>query len=281
MKSLLGPALLFALIAESTWSVAAGSSDIGRLHSAGGAPSAQLVDEVRTGKTQLSPEAWRSRPVGYSPAIAIALAPNLVLALVIAALLGLGERYRRRIKAARKTLNAIARPTESAPDKKTFTSEEARFHALVENHANALVLFDAEGKILYCNKASKRILGHPTDELMGHRSFDCIHADDQAKVQNALRQSIENPRASITVHAHAIHKDRSHRLLEGVFSNLLDDPDVRAIVNNYQDITETAAAEIAWRESEQRFAKVFRSGPLAMSISSQAEGRYVGQRLRA
>jgi two-component system cell cycle sensor histidine kinase/response regulator CckA len=50
---------------------------------------------------------------------------------------------------------------------------------------------------------------------------------------------------------------------------------VQAIVNNYRDITETAAAEVAWRESEERFAKAFRSGPLAMSIFTQAEGRYL------
>jgi two-component system cell cycle sensor histidine kinase/response regulator CckA len=280
LKSSRGTALSMALIILSAWSIAAGFSGIRSLNLARDASGVELALDVPA-KVRPSAAALplfaacfptAARLVDSNPAVAIAFAPSLLLILVISALLGIGAHYLRQIQ---KTKAVTPITVERVPLEKTFSAKDARFRALVENGTNALILFDGEGEILYCNKASERILGHPPEELVGRNGFDCIHLNDQATVQAALRQSIEKPGTSVTVRARALHKDRSPRLLEGVFNNLLHDPDVQAIVNNYRDITETAAAEVAWRESEERFAKAFRSGPLAMSISTQAEGRYL------
>src|SRR4029077_8699265 len=42
-----------------------------------------------------------------------------------------------------------------------------------------------------------------------------------------------------------------------------------------QDITERKLSEEALRKSEERFSKAFRNNPLAISISTEAEGRYL------
>lgn len=46
------------------------------------------------------------------------------------------------------------------------------------------------------------------------------------------------PRARVGVAARVRHKTGNWRHLEGVFTNLLDDPSVGAIVNYYRDVTE-------------------------------------------
>ena len=42
-----------------------------------------------------------------------------------------------------------------------------------------------------------------------------------------------------------------------------------------QDITDRKLAEEALRKSEERFSKAFRNNPLAITISTEAEGRYL------
>ncbi len=153
-------------------------------------------------------------------------------------------------------------------------TNEAKFRALMEHSADAVALFDAEGRILHCSGASERILGYRPDELVGRSGFDLAHADDRPMLQNALRQCINNTRRSV-LRFRVWHKSGSCRWLEGVFSNLLGDPDVRAVVNNYRDITQAVAAEEALLKSEEKFAKAFRSSPLAITISTHAEGRYI------
>src|SRR5882724_6745385 len=90
----------------------------------------------------------------------------------------------------------------------------------------------------------------------------------------ALRQCVTNTGHSV-IRFRVRHRSGSTRWLEGVFNNLLHDPDVRAVVNNYRDITQAVAAEEALLKSEEKFAKAFRSSPLAITIATQAHGRYV------
>ncbi|MCU1297673.1 MAG: sensor protein [Acidobacteriaceae bacterium] len=42
-----------------------------------------------------------------------------------------------------------------------------------------------------------------------------------------------------------------------------------------QDVTEKRKSELRLRHSEEKFSKAFRSSPLAISITTQAEGQYV------
>jgi two-component system cell cycle sensor histidine kinase/response regulator CckA len=207
--------------------------------------------------------------------VIVASTPDVVLILTTFLFLATSVRYRQQLRVSQTRLAAVLESRDEKTTEEASPTGEGRFRTLVENSANALILFDPEGKILYCNRASERILGHEPERLVGRQSFDCIHENDHAMVQAALQQCIANPGGSITVRARVLHRDGSSRLLEGAFNNLLDDPDVQAVVNNYRDVTEAAAAEAGWRESEERFAKAFRSGPLAISISTQAEGRYL------
>jgi len=153
-------------------------------------------------------------------------------------------------------------------------TREARFRALMEHSADAVALFDAEGTILHSSGASERILGYRPEELAGLSGFDLAHSEDRPMLRTALRQCVTNTRRSV-IRFRVRHRSGSTRWLEGVFNNLLHDPDVQAVVNNYRDITQAVAAEEALLKSEEKFAKAFRSSPLAITIATQAHGRYV------
>src|SRR5579862_6303296 len=152
----------------------------------------------------------------------VASARSILLTLIVGGLVGAGTGYRLRLRQSQtKSADRRKSSVESLVEEKPRTSE-ARFRTLIENSANALILLDAEGQILYCNKASERILGRRPQELIGWRGFECIHEDDQAAVQFAFQQCVQKPGESVSVRAHVLHRDGSCRLLEGVFENLLD-----------------------------------------------------------
>lgn len=153
-------------------------------------------------------------------------------------------------------------------------TSEARFRALMEHSADAVALFDADGIILHCSGASERILGYRPEELIGRSGFELAHIEDRPMLRAALRQCVNNTQRSV-LRFRVLHRSGSTRWLEGVFNNLLDDPDVQAVVNNYRDITQAVAAEEALLKSEEKFAKAFRSSPLAITITTQAHGCYV------
>jgi len=73
--------------------------------------------------------------------------------------------------------------------------------------------------------------------------MELIHPDDRAGVLVRLQEAMSAPRARVHVPARVRHKNGSWRYLEGVFTNLLDDPSVAAIVNNYRDVTDRRILE--------------------------------------
>jgi PAS domain S-box-containing protein len=153
-------------------------------------------------------------------------------------------------------------------------SSERRFRALLEHGADGIALIDAENKILYLSPAVTGIEGYTAEELTGGNGIDNTHPDDVPLVQAAVAQAVANPGQSVPVVWRRRHKDGRWLWLEGVATNLLDDPAVHGIVTNYRDVTHRIAAEQALRESEETFAAAFRSSPLPMAISDM-DSRFV------
>ena len=142
-------------------------------------------------------------------------------------------------EALRKTNEELARRVSE----QALQKSEMRFRALIENSSDAIALFGADGTILYGSAATTRVLGYALAEFVGRNAFELIHPDDHAVVQTRLAEAMQRPRERVDVHARVRHRDGAWRLLEGVFTNLLDEPAVGAIVNNYRDATERVQAE--------------------------------------
>ncbi len=132
-------------------------------------------------------------------------------------------------------------------------TSEQRFRTLIERGWDAFTLADAQGTILYASPSTQRVLGYAPEEFVGVNAFSLFHPDDLALANTKLREVLQVPGAVIMAQARTRHKDGSWRWLEGVVTNLFADPDVHALVTNYHDVTERIQAELALRESEERY----------------------------
>jgi PAS domain S-box-containing protein len=152
---------------------------------------------------------------------------------------------------------------------------DASFRSLIEHSSDAIVMFDSDWNIMYVSPGSNRVLGFQPAEVVGREALSFVHPDDIPGVKDWFDECLANPGKPISVMARVRHKEGSWRTLEGVFTNLLHDPQVRGIVNNYRDITKRIEAERALRESEEKFKRTFQSNPNSMSINTLEEGIFL------
>ena len=128
-------------------------------------------------------------------------------------------------------------------------ASERRFRALIEHGSDGIVLFSPEAEILYSSPSSLRILGYTPEELVGRNVFDMMHPEDLASAHTQFNRLRMSPGGGVLGTRRVLHKDGSWRWLDWFGTNLLAEPDVRAIVINYRDITERKQFEKTLREN--------------------------------
>jgi PAS domain S-box-containing protein len=133
--------------------------------------------------------------------------------------------------------------TERKRAEELLRMRERHFRALIENSADAIALFTPDGQILYASPSTPRVLGYTPEELVSFNAFDLTHPEDQEALRQGLNAILGRPAASTDVQVRARHKDGEWRWLEGAFTNMIEEPHVGAIVNNFRNITERKRAE--------------------------------------
>ena len=128
-----------------------------------------------------------------------------------------------------------------------------RFRALIEHAYDVVLLLDRDGAVLYASPSAERVFGYPSRKLVGRSSFDFVHPEQTEEVGD-MHAEAQGRHGSVYANERLIrHKHGNWIWTESTLTNLLDEPSVRAIVVNLRDIDARKRAQIALRESEQRF----------------------------
>ncbi|MEX0960442.1 MAG: PAS domain S-box protein [Burkholderiales bacterium] len=133
---------------------------------------------------------------------------------------------------------------------------ERRYRALIEHGGSAVSLVSRDGLNLYVSPAMLELTGFGSDERTARSCFDLIHPGQASEVRGALSRAAASPGESASVEFQLRRKDGSWRWVSALYTNLLQDPDVGAIVVNARDITGRVEREQALRESEERLRNV-------------------------
>lgn len=86
--------------------------------------------------------------------------------------------------------------------------------ALVEQANDILAWLDADGRVLYVNRAVQALLGHAPEALAGTSVWDLLHADDLASARAALWQAMARPERPVVVDCRVRHRQGGWRCLE-------------------------------------------------------------------
>ena len=158
---------------------------------------------------------------------------------------------------------------------------ERRFHAFAENALDIVMVTGPDGTIRYLSPSVERVLGRTPAEMVGTNTADYVHPDDTGRAFGELEALLSKPGAyPAAVETRVRHKDGSWRHLEGMATNLLDDPAVEGLVFNQRDVTDRVRAEEETRRLNRELEGwvAERTARLAAALAELGESE---QRFRA
>ena len=157
--------------------------------------------------------------------------------------------------------------TERKRAEELLRLKEQRFRSLIENSSDAIALFSADGKILYASPSTPTVIGFATEELLRFKVYELVHPEDRRTLAESFRALLKEPGMRMNLQSRVRHKDGSWRWLEGTLTNLLEEPEIGAIVNNYRDITERRRAEDDLRQQKEILQKIFDHIPVMIRLA--------------
>ena len=116
-------------------------------------------------------------------------------------------------------------------------SREHRYRKMLERSFAAVMLLNDRGTILYASPGTRRVLGYSSAECVGKNVFEFVHPQDRDQARGVFDQLLHKPSDSVQLQYRYRRKDGTWHWRESVETNLLAEPDVAAIVDNYHDIT--------------------------------------------
>ncbi|HWS21606.1 MAG TPA: PAS domain S-box protein, partial [Methanoregula sp.] len=149
---------------------------------------------------------------------------------------------------------------------------EERYRQLVEISPDAVIIHQ-EGKIIYINPATQRMLGvKDANEILGRNVLDIIHPDYRDAVRNNIEKDLGG-KITPPIELQLLRVDGSSVIVEGrgIKTTIHGKPAIQVAI---RDITERKRVELELRENERRLQLLLDSTD-DLIFMQDPEGRYV------
>ncbi len=126
-----------------------------------------------------------------------------------------------------------------AAQHEAVVQSESRLRALLRSTSDAIIVADAQNRIVYASPAYETLTGVAAADAIGTGGYDRIHRDDIDAFAAAVERSIANPHASLHCEVRVQHTNGRWLwcLIKG--QPMFDDPSIGGFVVNISDITES------------------------------------------
>ena len=154
-------------------------------------------------------------------------------------------------------------------------ASEEKFRALVELSLDGIIITDFLGKLLFANRAAGLIVDAPDyEEMIGKKNvMDFIAPESKVDVLRDFGKVALGIDAYLVNYKLITAANREVRV--ECIGKKIPFAGSSAMLVSMRDVTERRLAEERVRESEQKFASVFKSNPVALTLVSARDGKFV------
>jgi PAS domain S-box-containing protein len=158
---------------------------------------------------------------------------------------------------------------------RALRESEEKHRSLVENLNDVVFNLDTQGNLLYISPVVEKLAGYRPEDVMGRSFAEFIHPDDIEEVTRSFQETLNgvlNPAEFRT-----IGKDGGILHVRTFSKPLYKDGELAGTTGILNDITAQKKAELALRESEEKFRVLSDQSMLAIFIIQEGGIRYANQ----
>jgi PAS domain S-box-containing protein len=193
---------------------------------------------------------------------------------VVAVLDFFTEEFSEEDKKMQVTITTIATQLGLEINRKSI-ADRLKFQATILQHiGDGVITTDLNGIIIYWNQGASNLYGYTEEEALG-KQLSIIYPEKHkqhvpAEIDFVIREG------SFSGVRKLVHKNGEERYIEIKITPFKNGSDqIVGLIGFQKDITERIRAEAALKLSEERFAKVFATSPIGISITTLKENVYV------
>ena len=142
--------------------------------------------------------------------------------------------------------------TDKLRAQRALMASEKKFKALVQDGSDLLAILDDEGKFIYVNQTTTRLLEYTAEDFLGKLSFDFVYEDDRDRVQSEF-EALDNKKTHKITPFRFKNGKGEYVWLETIITNMTDDPAVGGVVCNSRDVSKRIEIERRMQESIDRY----------------------------
>jgi diguanylate cyclase (GGDEF)-like protein/PAS domain S-box-containing protein len=117
-----------------------------------------------------------------------------------------------------------------------------QIHSLIKNSHDVICIIDENKNLLYRSPSIEKVLGYKPTEIVG-TILKIIHPDDEERLIKEIENTIRDSSLEPSMEFRLQHKNGAWRYFHAILSNQMENPNLRGIVINYNDITEMKKAK--------------------------------------
>ena len=132
---------------------------------------------------------------------------------------------------------------------------------LLEYSESFVLMLDSDLGISYLSPSYQRAFGHYMKDSKGRSPLTYVYPDEVESIKKILEQLSRGEKMRIEFYFRLKKSTGEYRYMQGIFNNHLDNPDLKAFVLNFWDITELRKTQQAISDSEKKYYDIFNAFP--------------------